>query len=79
MQARNHRFHILFLINSLIWQKMDLYRELVWSSLNNGFQYSRIEEIDKIYNFHVGLNPKFDVVRGRTRPKIDSLPDGSLF
>ena len=27
-------------------------------------QYSRIEEIEKIYDFLVGLNPKFDVVQG---------------
>ena len=25
---------------------------------------SRIEEIDKIYDLHAGLNPKFDVVQG---------------
>ena len=28
-------------------------------------QYSRIEEIDKFYDFLVGLSPKFDVVQGR--------------
>ncbi|KAA0041977.1 uncharacterized protein E5676_scaffold306G002040 [Cucumis melo var. makuwa] len=42
---------------------MDLFRELVWSSPSDGLQYSRIEEIDKIYDFFVGVNPKFDVVR----------------
>ena len=27
-------------------------------------QYSRIEEVDKIYVFLAGLNPKFDIVAG---------------
>ncbi|KAA0048807.1 Beta-galactosidase [Cucumis melo var. makuwa] len=49
---------------SLIWQEMDLCRELVWRDPTDGLQYSRIEEVDRIYDFLVGLNPKFDVVRG---------------
>ena len=53
-----------FLISSLIWQKMDLCTEQVWSSPSNGLQYSKIEEIDNIYDFRAGLNPMFDVVRG---------------
>ena len=44
---------------------MDLCRELVWSNLSDSLQYSRIEEIGMIYDFLAGLNPKFDVVRGR--------------
>ena len=43
---------------------MDLCRELVWRDPTNSVQYSRSEENDKIYDFLVGLNPKFDVVRG---------------
>jgi len=31
---------------SLIWQEMDLCRELVWSHPSDGLQYSRISEID---------------------------------
>ena len=50
---------------SLIWQEMDLCRELVWRDPTDGVQYSRIEENDRIYDFLAGLNPKFDVVRGR--------------
>ena len=42
-----------------------MFRELVHSSPSDGLQYSRIEEIDIIYDFLVGFNPKFDVVRGR--------------
>ena len=34
---------------SLIWQEMDLYREIVWNCPNDGIQYS----------------PKFDIVCGR--------------
>ena len=49
---------------SLIWQEIDLCRELVWTSPDDGLQYFRIEEIDKIYDFLTGLNPKFNVVRG---------------
>ena len=44
---------------------MDL-RKLVWSNPSDGLQYSRIEEIDRIYDFLLGsLNPKFDIVQGR--------------
>ncbi|KAL0555969.1 hypothetical protein IC582_004472 [Cucumis melo] len=50
---------------SLIWQEMDLCKELVWRDLTDGLQYSRIEEVNRIYDFLAGLNPKFDVVRGR--------------
>ncbi|KAL0545233.1 hypothetical protein IC582_020383 [Cucumis melo] len=50
---------------SLIWQEMDLYRELVWRDPTDGLQYSRIEEVDRIYDFLACLNFKFDVVRGR--------------
>ena len=55
---------------SLIWQEMDLCRELIWS---NGVQSFRIEEIDRIYAFLVGL--KFDVVRRRI---LDQRPIPSL-
>ncbi|KAL0557503.1 hypothetical protein IC582_006047 [Cucumis melo] len=44
---------------SLIWQEMSLCRDPT-----NGLQYSRIEKVDRIYDFLTGLNPKFDVVRG---------------
>ena len=54
-----------FLISSLIWQEMNLCRELIWRDPSDGLQYNRIEEIDRIYDFLVGLNPEFDVVRGR--------------
>lgn len=39
--------------------------------------YSKIEEVDRIYIFFAGLNPKFDIAHGRTlgqRP-LPSLMD----
>lgn len=50
---------------SLIWQEMDLCREIVWNYPCGGVQYSKFEEVDLIYNFLVGLNSKFDLARGR--------------
>ena len=32
---------------------------------NDGIQYVKLEEADRIYNFLAGLNPKFDIVCGR--------------
>ena len=49
---------------TLIWEEMDLCKELVWHDPTDGVQYSRIEENDKIYDFLASLNSKFDVVRG---------------
>lgn len=49
---------------SLIWQEMDLCIDIVWNCPNDDTQHSRIEEIDKIYDFLAGLNNKFDVVYG---------------
>ena len=43
---------------------MDLCKELVWRDPTDGLQYSRIKEVDRIYDFLAGLNPKFDVIRG---------------
>ena len=55
--------HPFFNKLSLTWQEMDLGRELVWNSSNDGVQYSRFEEVDRIYDFLAGLNSKFDIVR----------------
>ena len=55
-----------FLINFLLFGKKYLWKELVRRSPSDGFQYSRIEEIDRIYDFLANLNPKFDIVRGHT-------------
>ncbi|KAL0556855.1 hypothetical protein IC582_005372 [Cucumis melo] len=44
---------------------MDLCRETVWDIPNNGTQYAKLEEVDRVYDFFVGLNPKFDIVCGR--------------
>ena len=54
---------------SLLWQKMDFCRETVWDTPNYGIQYAKLEEADCIYNFLVGLNPKFDIVCGRVLGK----------
>ena len=50
---------------SLLWQEMDLYRETVWDTPNDGKQYTKLEEDDCVYGFLSGLNPKFDTVCGR--------------
>ena len=49
--------------------------QLVWRDPTDGVQYSRIEENDRIYDFLAGLNPKFDVVRGRI---LGQIPISSL-
>ena len=50
---------------SLLWQEMNLYKETVWNTLNDGIQYVKLEEADPIYDFLVGFNPKFDILCGR--------------
>ncbi|KAL0554514.1 hypothetical protein IC582_008437 [Cucumis melo] len=50
---------------SLLWQEMDFCRETVWDTLNDGTQYTKLKEADRVYNFLAGLNPKFDIVCGR--------------
>ncbi|KAA0052292.1 hypothetical protein E6C27_scaffold207G001230 [Cucumis melo var. makuwa] len=44
---------------------MDLCRETVWDTPNDGTQYAKLEEADRVYDFLAGLNPKFDTVCGR--------------
>ncbi|KAA0042083.1 reverse transcriptase [Cucumis melo var. makuwa] len=44
---------------------MDLCRETVWDTPNDGTQYTKLEEIDRVYDFLAGLNSKFDIVCGR--------------
>ncbi|TYK13662.1 UBN2_3 domain-containing protein [Cucumis melo var. makuwa] len=51
--------------HSFIHTEMDLCREIVWNCPCDGIQYSRIEEVDKIYVSLAGLNLKFDIVHGR--------------
>ncbi|KAA0043545.1 UBN2_3 domain-containing protein [Cucumis melo var. makuwa] len=43
---------------------MDWCREIVWDTPNDT-QYAKLKEPDHIYDFLVGLNPKFDTVCGR--------------
>ena len=43
---------------------MSLRRETVWDTPNDGTQYVRLEEADRIYDFLANLNPKFDIVYG---------------
>ncbi|KAA0025328.1 cysteine-rich RLK RECEPTOR-like protein kinase [Cucumis melo var. makuwa] len=50
---------------SLLWQEMDLCRETVWDTPNDSTQYAKLEEVDRVYDFLAGLNPKFDNVCGR--------------
>ncbi|TYK23966.1 UBN2_3 domain-containing protein [Cucumis melo var. makuwa] len=57
---------------------MDLCKEAVWDTPNDGTQYAKLEEVDRVYDFLVGLNPKFDTVCGRIlgqRP-LPSLMEG---
>ncbi|KAL0543620.1 hypothetical protein IC582_018720 [Cucumis melo] len=44
---------------------MDLCRETVWDTPNDGTQYAKLEEVNRIYDFLARLNPKFDTVCGR--------------
>ncbi|TYK02486.1 Beta-galactosidase [Cucumis melo var. makuwa] len=48
---------------------MDWCREIVWDTPNDT-QYAKLKEPDHIYDFLVGLNPKFDTVCGRILIKI---------
>ncbi|KAA0054058.1 uncharacterized protein E5676_scaffold10G00190 [Cucumis melo var. makuwa] len=50
---------------SLLWKEIDLYRETIWDTLNDGIQYARLEEVERIYDFLAVLNLKFDIVGGR--------------
>ncbi|KAA0067760.1 Beta-galactosidase [Cucumis melo var. makuwa] len=43
---------------------MDLCRETVWDTPNDGTQYARLEDADRVYDFLAGFNPKFDTVCG---------------
>ncbi|KAA0048797.1 reverse transcriptase [Cucumis melo var. makuwa] len=43
---------------------MDLCRETVWVTSNDGILYAKLEEADRTYDFLGGLNPKFDIVCG---------------
>ena len=43
---------------SLLWQEIDLCRETVWNTPNDGIQYAKLEEVDHIYDFFAGLNLK---------------------
>ena len=47
---------------SLLWQEMDLCKETIWNTPNDAIEYAKLEAANHIYNFLVGLNPKFDVV-----------------
>ena len=44
---------------------MDLCKETICDTSNDDIQYARHEEANRIYDFLVGLNPKFDIVCGR--------------
>ncbi|XP_038887212.1 uncharacterized protein LOC120077401 [Benincasa hispida] len=50
---------------SMLWQEIDLCREIVWNCAQDGAQYLKIEEADRVYVFLAGLNPKFDGVHSR--------------
>ena len=41
--------------SSLLWQEMDLCRETIWDTPNDGVQYAKLEEVDHIYGFQQGL------------------------
>ncbi|KAA0058395.1 Copia protein [Cucumis melo var. makuwa] len=45
-----------------LWLEMNLCREITWDCPCGGFQYSKIKEVDRVYDFLAGLNSKFDVV-----------------
>ncbi|KAL0539591.1 hypothetical protein IC582_023807 [Cucumis melo] len=49
---------------SLLWQEMDLYREIVWDTPNDDTQYAKLEEADRVYDFLAELNLIFDTVCG---------------
>ncbi|KAA0036613.1 reverse transcriptase [Cucumis melo var. makuwa] len=44
---------------------MDLCRETVWDTPNDGTQYAKFEEAGRVYDFLAELNPKYDTVCGR--------------
>ncbi|KAA0049856.1 Beta-galactosidase [Cucumis melo var. makuwa] len=44
---------------------MDLCIETVWDTPNDSTQYAKLEEVDRVYDFLAGVNPKFDNVCGR--------------
>ena len=60
---------------SLLWQEMDLCIEAVWDIPNDGTQYAKLEEADRVSDFLARLNPKFDTVCGH---KLEQRPLSSL-
>ncbi|KAA0053589.1 UBN2_3 domain-containing protein [Cucumis melo var. makuwa] len=50
---------------SLLWQELDLCIETIWNTPNDGTQYAKLKEVDRVYDFLAGLNPKFDTICGR--------------
>ncbi|KAA0035018.1 putative mitochondrial protein [Cucumis melo var. makuwa] len=49
---------------------MDLCTETVWDTPNDGTQYAKLEEADRVYDFLARLNPKFYIVCGRILGQI---------
>ncbi|XP_038904350.1 uncharacterized protein LOC120090704 [Benincasa hispida] len=49
----------------LIWQEMDLCREMVWNCPCGGGLHYQSEETDRVYDFLAGLNSKFDAIRSQ--------------
>ncbi|XP_038885911.1 uncharacterized protein LOC120076218 [Benincasa hispida] len=48
---------------SPLWKEMDLCQEIVWNCAQDGAQYLKIEEVDRVYDFLAGLNSKFNIVQ----------------
>ena len=51
--------------------ELDLYKDFEWRNEEDFLQYRKIVKKERVFDFLIGLNPEFDVVRGRnmgTRP-----------
>ncbi|XP_073126194.1 uncharacterized protein [Henckelia pumila] len=66
-QIRQGEDNVTKYFNSLknLWQDLDLFSSYEWKSSEDGKHYKKMVEDNRIFTFLIGLNAKFDEVRGR--------------
>ncbi|XP_038888140.1 uncharacterized protein LOC120078031 [Benincasa hispida] len=66
-ECKQGTMDITFYFNkfSSIWQEMDLCRKIAWDCPYGRVQHTKMEEIDRVYDFLAGLKTKFDAVHSQ--------------
>ena len=62
-----------------IWQDLDLFDAYEWKSVEDGQQYKKIVEDNRIFKFLAGLKVEFDEVRGESFIESHNLPSVKFF